>query len=130
MKRRVLIAVLALAFALPMACSRAPEQSAKQVAGAEQAGPYKVGEVKLNPHPASLEGKTVVLRWNGKFNGDKLLDRVAENLAARAPGVKVVKLWQVDPSTANSSEGGEKSLMFAEAALAQKPDLVIASSAD
>ncbi len=130
MKKYLSILALALVLVLPAACSKAPEQSAQKAAGAEQAGPYKVGQVKMNPHPASLEGKTVVLRWNGKFNGDKVLDRVAELLAQKAPGVKIVKLWTVDPATANSSEGAENSLKFAESALSQKPDLVIAASAD
>jgi hypothetical protein len=40
----------------------------------------KVGPVKINPHPASLEGKTVLLRWNEKMNGDKYLTRVGELL--------------------------------------------------
>jgi len=41
----------------------------------------KVGPVKINAHPASLEGKTVLLRWNGKFNGDKYLTRLGELLS-------------------------------------------------
>jgi hypothetical protein len=40
----------------------------------------KVGLIKLNPHPFTLEGKTVVLRWNGKYNGDNFLNRIAELL--------------------------------------------------
>lgn len=130
MKRYLLTALLALTFVLPMACSKAPDQSAKSGAGEGQAGPYKVGEVKMNPHPESLEGKTVVLRWNGKFNGDKVLDRVAELLTQKAPGVRIVKLWTVDKATANTSEGPENSLKFAASALSHMPDLVIASSAD
>ncbi|HQI01643.1 MAG TPA: hypothetical protein PLA18_10240 [Deltaproteobacteria bacterium] len=130
MRRYLSFLALILVLALPVACSKSSDQSAGKGAGAGEAGPYKVGQVKMNPHPASLEGKTVVLRWNGKFNGDKLLDRIAEQLASKAPGVKIVKLWTVDPATANSSEGGEKSEKFAESALSHKPDLVIAASAD
>lgn len=129
MRKYLLILALMLVFILPAACSKSSEQGQKG-AGAGQSGPYKVGQVTMNPHPASLEGKTVVLRWNGKFNGDKLLDRIAEQLAQKAPGVKIVKLWAVDPSTANTSDGGEKSEKFAESALSHKPDLVIAASAD
>lgn len=84
----------------------------------------------MNPHPASLEGKTVVLRWNGKPNGDKFLTRVGELLAEQAPGVKVVKMWEVDPSTAVISDGLENSVQIAEKIAAQKPDLVIAAQCD
>jgi len=89
-----------------------------------------LGKVTLNPHPASLEGKTVVLRWNGKPNGDKLLSRVAELLAEQAPGVKIIKLWETDPDTAVSSDDAELSVQIAEKIAALTPDLVIASQCD
>ena len=44
-------------------------------------GVIQVKPMKVNPHPATLEGKTVVLRWNGKHNGNNFLNRVAELLA-------------------------------------------------
>ena len=106
-----------------VACAKAPEQKAP-------AEPVKVGAVKLNAHPASLEGKTVVLRWNGKPNGDKFLNRMAELLTQQVKGVKVVKMWEVDPSTATSSDSAEVSAQFAEKVAAQKPDLVIGSQCD
>lgn len=130
MKKSLMILALALVLVLPMACSKGPDGSAQKGDGSEEAGPYKVGEVKMNPHPASLEGRTVVLRWNGKFNGDKFLERVAENLASKAPGVRIVKLWTVDKATATTSENPENSIKFADSVLAHKPDLVIASNAD
>ncbi len=89
-----------------------------------------VGPVTLNSHPTSLEGKTVVLRWNGKPNGDKFLNRVGELLTEQFPGVKLVKLWEVDESTAVSSDDAEVSLKMAETIAAQKPDLVIGSQCD
>ncbi len=42
--------------------------------------------VKLNPHPNTLEGKTVVLTWNHKPNGDIFLNRLAELLTREAKG--------------------------------------------
>ncbi len=52
------------------------------------------------PHrPATLEGKTVALLWNGKANGDFFLSRIGELLAERVKDVKVIKLWEVDPAT-------------------------------
>jgi len=90
----------------------------------------ELGEIQLNPHPSSLEGKTIVLRWNGKPNGDKLLDRVAELLAEQAPGVNIIKLWETDPDTAVSSDNAELSVQIAAKIAALTPDLVIASQCD
>ncbi|MBC8445837.1 MAG: hypothetical protein H8D74_01420 [Chloroflexi bacterium] len=89
-----------------------------------------LGPVKLNTHPTSLEGKTVLLRWNGKPNGDKLLTRVGELLAEQMKDVKVIKMWEVAPSTAVSSDSAEVSAEIAEKIAAQKPDIVIASQCD
>lgn len=90
----------------------------------------KVGPVKLNAHPASLEGKTVVLRWNGKPNGDKYLTRLGELLAQQVKNVKIIKLWEVDKSTASISKSAEASKQVAEKIAALKANLVIASQAD
>ncbi len=43
-------------------------------------GVVKIDPMKITPHPSTLEGKTVMLRWNGKHNGDKFLERVGELL--------------------------------------------------
>jgi rhodanese-related sulfurtransferase len=75
-----------------------------------------------------LEGKTVVLRWNGKYNGDHLLTRIGELLTEK--GVKVVKVWEVDPKTAVISDGLAPSLAIADGIASQKPTIVIASQAD
>ena len=90
----------------------------------------KVGPVKINPRPSGLEGKTVLLRWNGKYNGDKFLNRVAELFTQRVKGVKIVKMWEVDSSTGVISKSLEVSEQVATKILKQKPDLVIASQAD
>ena len=89
-----------------------------------------VGPVTLNAHPNSLEGKTVVLRWNSKFNGDKFLDRLGELLIQKVPKVKIVKMYQVDPSTVVVSGNMDESLKVAAKIAERKPDLVIASQAD
>lgn len=89
-----------------------------------------LGQIQMNAHPASLEGKTVVLRWNGKTNGDKLLNSVADLLTQNVKDVKIVKLWETNPETATSSEGAEKSAQFADTVAALNPDLVIGSQCD
>jgi hypothetical protein len=54
-------------------------------------GVIKIEPMKVNAHPATLEGKTVLLRWNGKHNGNNFLDRVAELLARDVKNVKIIK---------------------------------------
>ena len=93
-------------------------------------GSATVEVVKLNAHPSTLAGKTVVLRWNSKPNGDKFLTRVAEQLQQQAPGVNVIKLWEQDPSTAVITEDQAESEALAAKVAQLKPDLVIASQAD
>ncbi len=90
----------------------------------------KVGPVKMNQHPASLEGKTVLLRWNGKYNGDRYLSRVGELISQQIKSVKIIKMWEVDKSTAVISKKAEVSEQIAVSIAKLKPDLVIAAQAD
>ncbi len=99
-------------------------------AGAASEKAPRVGPVKINPHPASLEGKTVLLRWNGKMNGDKYLTRAGELLAQQVKNVRIVKLWEADKSTAAISKNGAASEQVAATIARMKPDLVIAAQAD
>jgi len=121
-KLLVLFAILLLIPGL-FACS-------KSKAPAEEKKIPKVGPVKLNSHPSTLEDKTVVLRWNGKFNGDNFLNAIAELLTQRVKGVKVIKMWEIDRDTAVISDSLERSEKIAAAIVAQKPDIVIAAQAD
>ena len=45
---------------------------------------------------STLEGRRVGLLWNGKPNGDKFLDRVAEHLERKYKSSEIIKLWEVD----------------------------------
>ncbi len=90
----------------------------------------RVGPVKLNSHPTTLEGKTVLLRWNGKYNGDKFLNRVGELLTRQVKNVKIIKMWEMDKSTAAISKNAEVSEQVAVSIAKLKPDLVIAAQAD
>jgi hypothetical protein len=94
------------------------------------AGVIKAEPVKFVPRPASLEGKTVILRWNAKPNGDILLNRLAELLVQNVKGVKVIKAWEVAPETRVISYGQTTSLAIAKKLESLKPDLVIAAPAD
>ena len=94
-------------------------------------GVIKIEPMEINPHPSTLEGKTVLLRWNGKHNGDKFLDRVAELLAQRVKGIKIIKSWEVAPETVDPISGSqERSMELMKKLAAFKPDLVIGSQAD
>jgi hypothetical protein len=94
-------------------------------------GVIKIEPMEINPHPLTLEGKTVLLRWNGKHNGDKFLDRVAELLAQKVKDVKIIKSWEVAPETVDPISGSqERSLELMKMLAAFKPDLVIGSQAD
>jgi hypothetical protein len=94
-------------------------------------GVIKIEPMEINPHPASLEGKTVLLRWNGKHNGDKFLDRVADLFAQKVKGIKIIKSWEVAPETVDPISGSqERSMELMKKLGAFKPDLVIGSQAD
>jgi hypothetical protein len=86
--------------------------------------------VKLVERPSTLEGKTVVLRWNGKPNGDVFLNRVAELLNEKVKGVKVIKAWEVAPDTNIISYSPDRSVAIAKKLVSFKPDIVIAAPAD
>ena len=94
-------------------------------------GVIKIDPMKLNPHPTSLEGKTVMLRSNGKHNGDKFLIRVGELLKEKVKDLKIIYSWEVAPETVDPITGShERSKKFAQKLASFKPDLVIASQAD
>jgi hypothetical protein len=94
-------------------------------------GVVKIEPMEINPHPSTLEGKTIMLRWNGKHNGDNFLNRVAELLAEKVREVKIIKSWEVAPETVDPITGSqERSLELMKKLAALKPGLVIASQAD
>jgi hypothetical protein len=94
-------------------------------------GVVKIEPMKLNPHPSRLEGKTVMLRSNGKHNGDKFLTRVGELLNDKVRNIKIIYSWEVAPETVDPITGSyERSKRFAQKLASFKPDLVIASQAD
>ncbi len=94
-------------------------------------GVIRIEPMEINRHPTTLEGKTVLLRWNGKHNGDKFLDRVAELLAQKVKDVRIIKSWEVAPETVDPISGSqERSMELMKKLAAFKPDLVIGSQAD
>jgi len=94
-------------------------------------GVVKIEPMKLNLHPTSLERKTIMLRSNGKHNGDKFLIRVGELLKDKVKDIKIIYSWEVAPETVDPITGShERSKKFAQKLASFSPDLVIASQAD
>lgn len=94
--------------------------------GIAQIKPMKVGAHLFS----TLEGKTVMLRWNGKHNGDHFLNRIYELLAEKVKNVNIIKSWEVAPETATSSVGMKKSRMFFTNLALYRPDIVIGAQCD
>jgi hypothetical protein len=93
-------------------------------------GAIKIEPMKVNPHPTTLVGKTVVLRANGKHNADNFLNRIAELLQKEVKDIKIIKAWEVAPETNTISQNPDLSKKFAEKIASFKPNLVIASQCD
>ena len=93
-------------------------------------GVTRIDPIMPAPRISTLRDKTIVLRWNGKHNGDHYLNRVAELLVGQETGVKVIKLWEVDPSTAAISQSPAESDGIASKIVGLGADLVIGVLAD
>lgn len=94
-------------------------------------GVVKVESMRLSQRPRTLEGKTVVLRWNGKPNGDLFLNRVAEMLAQELKRARIIKAWEAVPETIEPISGSQElSLALMRKLAALKPDLVIGAQGD
>ena len=74
---------------------------------------------------STLEGRRVGLLWNGKPNGDKFLDRVAENLEKKYKSIEIIKLWEADSEFIAYKHSDESLDRIANSA-----DIVIASTGD
>jgi hypothetical protein len=94
------------------------------------AGTIEIKQVQLAPRITTLEGKTIVLRWNGKHNGNNFLDRIAELLKEKVPSAKVIKLYEVDKSTVKISGSAAESARIAQVIKGLHADIVIASQSD
>jgi hypothetical protein len=106
------------------------QQEIKNIKLINPEGVVNIEPMNLNPHPASLEGKTVVLQWNGKQNGDNFMNQIATLLAENVKNIRIIKAWQEAPEVKIISQNPEKSKQLAQRIAAFKPDLVIAGQAD
>ena len=115
---RLLIAVI---LAIPATTLSAEQSQRWEILNPE--GVIRIDPMEINPHPATLEGKTVLLRWNGKHNGDTFLDRVAELLTQKIKDVKIIKSWEVAPETVRNTGIREDAVKVTRQLAACKPDI-------
>jgi len=85
---------------------------------------------QVNQHPKDLSGKTVVLYWNGKPNGDLFLNRIGELLIEKVNNVRVIKAWEARPSTKRTDPTAKASSAAAKELAGLNPDLVIGAPGD
>lgn len=124
--RLILVAIcLALATAPVLAAETAQEWELINPSGA-----IEKSSVDPAKRITSLEGKTIVLRWNYKHNGDVVLDRLNDLLTQKYPTSKIIKIYKQDPSTNKISGNPAESSRIADVIAGVKPDIVIASQAD
>jgi hypothetical protein len=84
---------------------------------------------KLNQHPKDLNGKTVLLHWNNKHNGNVFLNRVGEMLAEKVKDLKIIRSWG-GTSSGLIGHSPETSRDVARKLADLKPDIVLASQGD
>lgn len=93
-------------------------------------GIIQIKPEKLNSHPCTLEDKTVLLRWNGKHNGNLFLNRISELLKENVKGVKIIKAWEAVPETMSSSFNTDVSKLLARKLAELSPDIAIGAPGD
>lgn len=92
---------------------------------------YTGGEKIIRPAPrlASLGDQTVGLFWNGKPNGDKVLNRVGELLKERVKDIRIIKFWEPPVNVVPSSWRVATPVKVFEM-MAEKSNAIVASSGD
>ncbi len=129
-KTRIILLALAMAGLLTIPAAALAKEAAQQWELVNPEGAAKINTMQLAPRITSLEGKTIVLRWNGKPNGDVLLDRVAELLTEKVKDVKVIKSYVTNPEINRITHNPEMGTDIAKKLLAMKPDIIIGAIAD
>jgi hypothetical protein len=94
------------------------------------AGVIKVTPIKMAARITSLEGKTIGLKWNMKPGGNIFLDRIAELLKEKVPSAKIIKFYEVEPTTVPQSANMDVADTKAKIIAKYKPDIVIGSQCD
>ncbi len=114
--------------AMPMLASA--KETVQQWELINPAGVIKITPIKIPPRISTLEGKTVGLKWNMKPGGNIFLDRVAELLKEKVPSAKIIKFYEVEPTTVPQSANMDVADQKARIIAKYKPDIVIGSQCD
>jgi hypothetical protein len=93
-------------------------------------GPTVIKPFKNAPRLNTLEGKTVLLHWNAKHNGDIFLNRVADLLTNKVKDIKIIKAWEVEPKILPLARDITESDKIIEALAKYKFDIVIGAQCD
>jgi hypothetical protein len=93
-------------------------------------GVVEIKQCQPAPRLTMLKGKTIVLRWNDKHNGNNFLDRTAELLKEKVPSAKVIKLYEIDKTTIKISGSNLEAVRIAKIIKDLKADIVIAAQSD
>ncbi len=94
------------------------------------AGVIKITPIEMPPRISTLEGKTIGLKWNMKPGGNIFLDRVAELLKEKVPSAKIIKFYELEPTTVPISSNMDVADQKARIIAKYKPDIVIGSQCD
>jgi hypothetical protein len=129
-KFMVCFGVLALVALLAAPMPAAADEKVQDWQLVNPMGAMKVTPIKLAPRITTLEGKTIGLKWNQKPNGNILLDRVAELLKEKYPTAKIIKFYEVEPTTVPQTANEAQAKKKAEIIASYKPDIVIGSQCD
>lgn len=126
----ILLTPLALVFAASWATAATPAPSPQEWNLIIPTGVIEKAAIKPAPRISTLEGKTIVLRWNGKHNGDVVLNHLAELLSKKFPTAKIVKSYENDATINKISGSDAEADRITKVLAAVKPDIIIASQAD
>jgi hypothetical protein len=127
---KCLLASLGLAFAASQAMAAAPAPAVQEWDLITPIGVIEKAISKPAPRITTLEGKTIALRWNGKHNGDVVLNHLAQLISQKFPTAKVVKTYEADQSLNKISGSEAEADRITKTIGAVKPDILIASQAD
>ncbi len=86
----------------------------------------QVRKSRLADRVADLKGKRVGLFWNGKPNGDRVLEEIANARASRFPGSSAVKMWEIAPQTRTVYGNPAENLKR----MSQCADFIVSASGD
>ena len=130
MKKKFGLLWLTVFLVLALPAAAIAKEATQQWTLVNPEGVVNIPPMKLTDHPTTLEGKTVVLQWNGKTNGDNFMKPVAEMLEKQFKGIKIIKAWELAPELKTISQSQVVSQQIADKIASWKPDLVIATQAD